>query len=331
MVYLNNEQLFKLKAGGQRLIENLETDKEYTLRVENLSRRGEEIVKTFIPGDQSILALSYAAEREERKRLAQEEKAREQAEREQRAREWSMRSLILDGFDWWYKRMESSAKLYDVTRIDHFIGIVRYFSIPVECETAENGVYKKGPGKKLTDVIDKAMGDKQIIAEDLGIVVPAVEKLMEKTGYPGMKILEFAFDVGCNSEYLPHQYKNSNQVVYGGTHDNETLIGYFGAKSYEELKYAYEYLNVSNIWELVDGIIRVAYGCNLNAAIFQMQDILMLDNGARMNTPSELGDNWKWRICMDSFREEHIKKLESYACIYGRCEIEDNKLEEIEQ
>lgn len=102
MVYLNNEQLFKLKAGGQRLIENLETDKEYTLRVENLSRRGEEIVKTFIPGDQSILALSYAAEREERKRLAQEEKAREQAEREQRAREWSMRSLILDGFDWWY-------------------------------------------------------------------------------------------------------------------------------------------------------------------------------------------------------------------------------------
>ena len=235
-----------------------------------------------------------------------------------------------DNFAWWYKRMESSAKLYDVTRIDHFIGVVRYFSIPVECETAENGVYKKGPGKKLTDVIDKAMGDKQIIAEDLGIVVPAVQKLMEKTGYPGMKILEFAFDVGCNSEYLPHNYTNCNQVVYGGTHDNETLIGFFGSKKSEELKYAYEYLNVSNIWELADGIIRLAYGCNLNAAIFQMQDILMLDNSARMNTPSELGGNWQWRMTTDSFREEHIRKLESYACIYGRCEIEESN-EEIDE
>ena len=243
---------------------------------------------------------------------------------------YNWKKMEEDGFAWWYKRMESSAKLYDVTRIDHFIGIVRYFSIPASCETAEKGVYIKGPGKKLTDVIDKAMGDKQIIAEDLGIVVPAVEKLMAQTGYPGMKILEFAFDIGCNNEYLPHNYSNSNQVVYGGTHDNETLMGYFGAKQPEELKFAYEYLRATNVWELVDCIIRLAYGCNLNVAIFQMQDILSLDNSARMNTPAELGGNWQWRMTRESFRQEHINKLEAYACIYARCDVEDiSKKEEL--
>ncbi|MCR5609631.1 MAG: 4-alpha-glucanotransferase [Lachnospiraceae bacterium] len=232
-----------------------------------------------------------------------------------------------EDFNWWYERMHSSAELYDIIRIDHFIGIVRYFAIPAECETAEKGVYRKGPGKKLTDVIDRAVGDAQIIAEDLGVVVPEVINLMKKTGYPGMKILSFAFNSGPSNEYLPHNYENVNQIVYGGTHDNETLIGFFKDQTEEEIKYAFEYMNVDNIWDLADAIIRTAYASPSTAAIFQVQDILKLDNSARMNTPAVLGGNWMWRMVRDSIREEHLKKLETLACIYGRCEIKEEPKE----
>lgn len=234
---------------------------------------------------------------------------------------YDWKAMEADGFTWWRERMKSSAALYDVIRIDHFIGIVRYFSIPSEYETAEKGVYRKGPGKKLTNVIDEAVGDAKIIAEDLGIVVPEVIRLLKQTGYPGMKILSFAFDSGPNNEYLPHNYTNTNQVVYGGTHDNETLVGYFKKQTEEEIRYAYEYQNVDNIWDLCTSIIRTAYASPSNVAIFQIQDILLLDNSSRMNTPSTLGGNWQWRLVPESIKEEDIKMLETLTCIYGRCDV----------
>lgn len=138
-----------------------------------------------------------------------------------------------DGFKWWKRRMKSAAGMYDVIRIDHFIGMAKYYAIPADGVPAE-GEYRLGPGRKLTDAIDEAIGDAQIIAEDLGVAMPEAKKLLSETGYPGMKVLEFAFDGSCTNEYLPHNY-DKNCVVYTGTHDNETLSGYLrtlGGKGY---------------------------------------------------------------------------------------------------
>lgn len=132
-------------------------------------------------------------------------------------------------FEWWKQRMASNSKIYDYIRIDHFIGVVNYYSIEAGCENAKEGVWRQGPGKKLTDAIDSAIGDAKIIAEDLGIVSPAVRELLAETGYPGMNIIEFAFDGGPTNSHLPHNYK-PNSLVYGGTHDNETVVGYFQAE-----------------------------------------------------------------------------------------------------
>lgn len=221
-------------------------------------------------------------------------------------------------FDWWRKRMQSSSKLYDVVRIDHFIGIVRYFRIPAECETAEHGRYKKGPGNKLTKVIKESIGDAKIIAEDLGVMIPSVRKLMDHNGFPGMKILQFAFNSGSNNEYLPHNYNSSNTVVYGGTHDNQTIVGYLKTMDKVEEEYALEYLDVKRKKDIPDAIIKAAYASNAAVAIFQVQDILKLDDRARMNLPSSLGGNWQWRMTEGQLTEECIKRLNKLADTYGR-------------
>ncbi len=223
-----------------------------------------------------------------------------------------------DDFDWWRKRMQASAKLYDVVRIDHFIGIVRYFRIPAECETAEYGKYKNGPGKKLTKVIEESIGEAKIIAEDLGVIIPSVRKLMDSTGFPGMKILQFAFNSGSDNEYLPHNYKSSNTVVYGGTHDNQTMVGYLKTIGKGEEEYALEYLGVKRKKDIPDAVIKVAYASNAAVAVFQVQDILKLDDSARMNLPSSLGGNWQWRMTEGQLTEECIKWLNKLAGTYGR-------------
>ena len=221
-------------------------------------------------------------------------------------------------FDWWRKRMQSSSKLYDVVRIDHFIGIVRYFRIPAECETAEHGKYKKGPGNKLTKVIMESIGDAKIIAEDLGVMIPSVRKLMDRTGFPGMKILQFAFNSGSDNEYLPHNFNSCNTVVYGGTHDNQTMVGYLKTIDKVEEEYALEYLGVKRKKDIPDAIIKAAYASNAAVAIFQVQDILKLNDRARMNLPSSLGGNWQWRMAEGQLTEECIKRLNKLADTYGR-------------
>lgn len=221
-------------------------------------------------------------------------------------------------FAWWKNRIRANAELYDVIRFDHFIGAVRYYSIPAEDMNARNGHWEKGPGKKLTDAIDSVLGNAKMIVEDLGVSVPGVKKLVAKTGWPGMKILQFAFDGSTDHEYLPHNYTDTNIVVYGGTHDNETTVGFFRDKTQYELAFLYEYLNITRKEEIPDAMIRLAYSSIANVVIFQMQDILKLGNEARMNLPSTIGINWRWRVFKDALSEERRTWIRTMATIYRR-------------
>ena len=203
-----------------------------------------------------------------------------------------------DNFAWWRERMRFTTVLYDVVRIDHFIGIVRYYAIPAAEETAVAGHYREGPGEALIAAISEAAlasGGKKIIAEDLGVLTRKVENLRRKSGYPGMKILQFAFDSGGANMHLPGYYEQ-NSVVYGGTHDNETLSGYFSRQNRKTLRFTREYLGVKRGREIVAAIVRLGYQSCANTAIYQLQDLLMLGNEARINTPSTLGQNWRWRL-----------------------------------
>ncbi len=222
-------------------------------------------------------------------------------------------------FEWWKERMRSSARLYDVVRIDHFIGVVRYYTIPAGAEDGRVGEYLKGPGKKLTDAINTVVGDTKIIAEDLGVFLPEVKELLEETGYPGMKILEFAFSGDRFNEHLPHMY-SPNSVVYGGTHDNETLVGYFDpeARRWEELQYIVDYMGISHRTEIVDRLLFTAYASVASVAIFQAQDILQLDNSARMNTPGAFAGNWRWRMRPGQLTKEHSDRLAWLVDVFGR-------------
>lgn len=222
-----------------------------------------------------------------------------------------------DGFAWWQRRMASSAKIYDVVRIDHFIGIVRYYAIPYGDATAENGAWRKGPGEKLIRAISGAMGSSRVIAEDLGCVVPQVEALRDEAGYPGMKILEFAFDSGSGNTNLPLHYEK-NCVVYGGTHDNETLVGFFAHQPREVLHFAKDYLHVHKRKQLPRACIRAAYASVADTAILQMQDWLGLDNAARMNFPSTIGGNWRWRLRAEALTEALAVKMHDLCALYAR-------------
>lgn len=223
-----------------------------------------------------------------------------------------------DHYAWWYQRMKANAALYDVIRIDHFIGIVNYWSIPASCPTAVEGEWRKGPGRHLTKVIRKATKGSDIIAEDLGIVSDKVRALINETGWPGMKILEFAFDGDASNEYLPHQYKNTNCLVYGGTHDNQTLLGYYGNKSDKELKFMMNYLHIKRVSQIPKAMLRAAYASIADTVIFQMQDILELDDTARMNEPSTVGTNWRWRMQPGAFDGKKIKMLRKMCKLYAR-------------
>lgn len=223
-----------------------------------------------------------------------------------------------EGFGWWKKRIAANGRLFDIIRIDHFIGVAKYYSIPAQDENARNGRWNKGPGKKLTDMIEKTLGKNRIIAEDLGVAVPAVKKLLAKTGWPGMKILLFAFDGNTANEHLPHNYEDSNLVVYAGTHDNETIAGYFRDKTEYELAYLYEYLNIKKKDDIPDAIIRTAYGSVADIAIMQMQDLLKLGNETRMNFPSTVGCNWRWRTLRESLDEERRTWLRTMTLLYRR-------------
>lgn len=224
-----------------------------------------------------------------------------------------------NGFAWWKQRMRASAKIYDVIRIDHFIGVVKYFAIPAEATTAAGGKWMPGPGIKLINAMNSVLGNSLVIAEDLGVLDEKVETLLKKAGYPGMKVLQFGFDGGSDNVMLPHNI-SENYVVYGGTHDNETLVGYFcdDNKSIESLRYAVEYLNCETIDSIPDAIIRVGFMSCAHTVIYQLQDYLGLDNSARMNFPSKLGGNWEWRATKAQMSDKLAARIARLVEIYGR-------------
>ena len=228
------------------------------------------------------------------------------------------------GYEWWMKRMESCYLRYDVVRIDHFRGFDAYYSIPYGEPTAENGVWEKGPGYDFFETMKKRLGEKEVIAEDLGFLTPSVIELVERTGYPGMKVLQFAFDSREESDYLPHNYTR-NCVVYTGTHDNDTILGWYRSLQGEDRRLCDDYLNLyhcleeeepdkSAAWEL----IRAALASVASLAVIPMQDYLGLDSRARINTPSTIGENWKWRMKDGEFTKELAEKIKEMTRLYGR-------------
>ena len=226
------------------------------------------------------------------------------------------------GFSWWIRRMEKCTSLYDVTRIDHFRGFDQYFSIPAGADDATAGHWEQGPGISLFHAIRARLGDIQIIAEDLGYITDSVRKLVWECGFPNMKVLEFAFDSRDSSgpgEYLPHNY-NKNCVVYTGTHDNETLLGWLDNILPEEVEMVKKYVgrDTKEKKELVSDLIRVAQSSVADYCIIPIQDYLCLDNGARINTPSTVGTNWKWRVSDKQLSNKKAEKIKEYAVVYGR-------------
>ena len=221
-------------------------------------------------------------------------------------------------FDWWRHRIEKNAALYDVIRIDHFLGVVRYYTIPFQEKDCCNGKWNKGPGKKLTDVMEESAGDCRIIVDNAGSAIAGSRKLLTRIGWPGSKILMFAFDGNTGNENLPHNFEENNIVVYTGTHDNDTIVGYFRDKTEYELAYLYEYLNIGSKEEIPDALIRLAYSSIADVVIIPMQDILQLGNEARMNQPSTVGQNWKWRVGKDTLSEERRAWIRTIAAVYRR-------------
>lgn len=226
------------------------------------------------------------------------------------------------GYDWWVKRVAHCCKLYDMLRIDHFRGFDEYYSIPAEDDTAVNGHWEKGPGIDLFYTIKNRLGEKSIIAEDLGYMTDTVKKLVADSGYPGMKVLEFAFDSRDSSsaaDYLPYNYIR-NCVVYTGTHDNETIMGWLDSITQEERKMIEDYVGRKKASKstLCKELVRSAMSSVADLCVIPLQDYLELGNEARINHPSTAEGNWQWRV-----RESELsKKLERYirelTVVYGR-------------
>ncbi len=225
-----------------------------------------------------------------------------------------------EGFAWWISRMEASRRLYDVIRIDHFRGFDAYWSVPYGAENAIGGHWEPGPGYALFAAIKAALGKLEVIAEDLGFVTKSVVALVKKTGFPGMKILEFAFDPEGESPYAPYRI-TPNSVVYTGTHDNETLLGWWSTLKVRERRVVLDYLNISSKNRLCDAMIRTGYGTVADTVVIPMQDYLELGKDARINTPATLGGNWVWRMPAGALTGELAGRLAKLAKIYGRDRI----------
>lgn len=225
-------------------------------------------------------------------------------------------------YKWWINRLESAISLYNIVRMDHFRGFESYYSIPAKDKTAVNGHWEKGPGMKLFNAVKKNLGDLDIIAEDLGFVTDEVAELLKDSGFPGMKLLEFAFDSREGGDYLPHNY-TQNSVGYIGTHDNDTAVGWLVNSKTEDIEYMRMYLDIytfddkATAWKMIDRIMSSV----CNTVIIQMQDYLGLGSESRMNTPSALGSNWSWRMKKEDINLELAKGIIHVTGLYKRMEI----------
>ena len=234
-----------------------------------------------------------------------------------------------ENFSWWISRISWCYKLYDVVRIDHFRGFDSYYAIPAKDKTARNGEWREGPGMDLFNALEKKLGRLNIIVEDLGYLTPSVKQLLKDTGFPGMKLIQFAFDSREESDYLPHTYQK-NCVVYTGTHDNDTIMGWFKTAPKESVKYAKEYLRLNKEEGYNWGTMKAVWGCVGDMAIVPMQDILGIGSEGRMNTPSTLGMNWKWRAVDGQITSALAKKVCKNMEIYCRKRKTKEELEALE-
>ncbi len=221
------------------------------------------------------------------------------------------------GYKWWINRIAAAAELYDIVRIDHFRGFESYYTIPYGSEDATVGEWKKGPNYELFQMAEQQLGKLNIIAEDLGFITPEVREMLDKCGYPGMKVLQFGFSDGEN-EHLPHNFTTSNCFAYTGTHDNETLNGWVEAMDKKSLRFAKKYLNVKKKSEIPMAVVRAAWGSVAEVAAAQMQDFLNSPKDARMNTPSTLGTNWQFRARAEQFTPSLAKKIKKLNKMYNR-------------
>ena len=239
------------------------------------------------------------------------------------------------GYEWWIKRIKRVFELTDVLRIDHFRGFESYWSVPFGEKTAINGKWMPGPGIDLFNAIKKKLGDIPVIAEDLGIITDEVRALRDKTGFPGMKVLQFAFSAdevkqsGMTNAFLPHEYKTENCVVYTGTHDNDTLQGWLLNCSDEQLVIVAQYftgkkLSVENAHAMVKSgdlrkaMIRSALASTAVFAVIPFQDLIGIDNAGRMNMPSTTGSNWTWRMKKGDLRKKTAEELSFLSDLYAR-------------
>lgn len=227
-------------------------------------------------------------------------------------------------YSWWVNRIKFQCETYDILRIDHFRGFDEYYAIPFGDETAKNGSWKKGVGIELFNCIEKTIGKQNIIAEDLGFLTETVIELLKATGFPGMKVLQFAFDSRDSDSQidtfsnLPYAFPK-NSVAYVGTHDNDTIIGWVNDEAIKEdvnIAKDYFYLNEDEGYNF--GMMRGLWSCNSDTAIVQMQDILNLGTQARMNTPSTVGENWKWRAIKNSYNDNMAEKIYNKMKLYKR-------------
>ena len=227
-------------------------------------------------------------------------------------------AMRADGYSWWLKRLRAAARMYDVVRIDHFRGFESYWAVPYGADTAKNGQWIKGPGMEFIRVLQQELKGLNFIAEDLGFLTPEVIQLQRDSGFPGMKVLEFAFDPREPSNYLPHNYDH-HCVCYTGTHDNATLAQWLEECDAETLDFTKNYLALSREEGYTWGVIRGGMGCVADLFVAQMQDYLGLGAEARMNTPGTLGgQNWRWRLEKHQLTRELAEKIGTITKRYGR-------------
>ena len=222
-----------------------------------------------------------------------------------------------DGYGWWIRRVEGAGRLFDIIRIDHFRGMESYWAVPYGETTAKNGRWRKGPGMDLVGTLTSWFPGLSFIAEDLGFLTPEVRRLLEDSGLPGMKVLEFAFDAREPSNYLPHTY-NRHCVCYVGTHDNETVEQWRWQADRADVTFARKYLGLNDAEGFHWGMIRGGMSSVADTFLVQMQDCLGLGAEGRMNTPGTGWGNWRWRLLPGEASPALAKKLRCYTKMYGR-------------
>lgn len=221
------------------------------------------------------------------------------------------------GYKWWLDRFEAAFDIFDCIRLDHFRGFESYWAIPAGDEDAKRGSWQQGPAMKLFEKVKEKFGDRPVIAEDLGYITEEVYNFRMQTGYPSMKILQFAFNPDGTSEHIPHNF-DENTIVYVGTHDNETMEGWFKHAWPHEIEYARKYFNLTHEENYTWGVIRGAMTSVARTSIIQMQDLLLLDNSARMNLPNTLGENWKWRMRQGAIDQNLINRFRDLTYMTNR-------------